>query len=59
MCEELLEKGVFTNDEMRKYVVAALESLKGGSQNLIADDTGEPDKRDESGMDLFYPGEET
>ena len=56
--EELLEKGVFTNDEMRRYVVSALETLKCGSQNLIADDAGESGKRDESGMDLFYPGEE-
>lgn len=56
--EELLEKGVFTNDEMRKYVVSALETIKAGALNLIVDDAGGPDKRDESGMDLFYPRED-
>lgn len=57
--EELLEKGVLTNEEMRRYVVSALGTLKGSSRNLIADDAGDSNKRDESGMDFFYPGEET
>lgn len=57
--EELLEKGVFTNDEMRRYVVSALETIKSGSQHLITDDAGEFNERDESGMDMFYPGEES
>lgn len=57
--EELLEKGVLTNEEMRRYVVSALGTLKGDPRNLIEDDAGEPDKREESGMDFFYPGEES
>lgn len=57
--EELLEKGVLTNEEMRRYVVSALGTLKGDPRNLIEDDAGEADKREESGMDFFYPGEES
>ncbi len=57
--EELMEKGIFTNDEMRKYVISALETIKINSQALIEDEIGESDKRDASHMDLFYPGEES